>query len=179
MDWMLFWTAFGAIGGTFGALATAAAVIVALWQTKYANKKKLKIEFSDNVQIIPARGNTAKFETFVGVTVTNIGNRNVKLKDWRLIFPDGHGALIVQDVSIFGKTISPPWPMTLEPEDQTSQHWEKDLFYAYIVDEVPKLSAKLKKKPIKWIVTDSTGQKYLVKTKKTAQEYYEEAQAKS
>ena len=40
---MLFWTAFGAIGGTFGALATAAAVIVALWQTKYANKKKLKI----------------------------------------------------------------------------------------------------------------------------------------
>ena len=37
MDWMLFWTAFGAIGGTFGALETAIAVIVELWQTIYSH----------------------------------------------------------------------------------------------------------------------------------------------
>ena len=36
MDWNLFWTAFGAIGGTLGAVATTAAVVVALWQTKYS-----------------------------------------------------------------------------------------------------------------------------------------------
>lgn len=30
MDWNLFWNAFGAIGGTLGAAATAFAVIVAL-----------------------------------------------------------------------------------------------------------------------------------------------------
>ena len=34
MEWNLFWTAFGAIGGTIGAFAATAAVIVALWQTK-------------------------------------------------------------------------------------------------------------------------------------------------
>ena len=53
MDWNLFWAAFGAIGGTVGALATAAAVIVALWQTKYSYKKKLKLSFTDNITIVP------------------------------------------------------------------------------------------------------------------------------
>ena len=51
LDWTLFWTAVGAIGGTLGAIATTAAVIVALWQTKYSQKKKLKLAFSDNVEI--------------------------------------------------------------------------------------------------------------------------------
>lgn len=45
MDWNLFWTAFGAIGGTLGALATFIAVIVALWQTKFSYKKKLQLSF--------------------------------------------------------------------------------------------------------------------------------------
>lgn len=56
MDWLLFWTAFGAIGGTIGALATATAVFVALWQTKYSNKKKLKLAFSDDVVIASGLG---------------------------------------------------------------------------------------------------------------------------
>ena len=43
MDWNLFWTAFGAIGATVGSVATAAAVIVALWQTRISFKKKLQI----------------------------------------------------------------------------------------------------------------------------------------
>ena len=36
----LFWTIFGSIGTTIGSIATAAAVIVALWQTKFSNNKK-------------------------------------------------------------------------------------------------------------------------------------------
>ena len=44
--WTLFWTACGAIGGTLSAIATTSAVIVALRQTKYANRKKLKVEFN-------------------------------------------------------------------------------------------------------------------------------------
>ena len=51
MDWNLFWTAFGAIGGTLGAVATTAAVVVALWQTKYSQKKIIKLAFSDNFQL--------------------------------------------------------------------------------------------------------------------------------
>ena len=61
MDWNLFWTAFGAIGGTLGAVATTAAVIVALWQTKYANKKRLKVEFSDNIIVVPSQGDLSAY----------------------------------------------------------------------------------------------------------------------
>jgi hypothetical protein len=38
-DYTLFWTAFAAIGQAVGAIATAAAVIITLWQIKYVNKK--------------------------------------------------------------------------------------------------------------------------------------------
>ena len=44
MDWNLIWTAVGAIGGTLGAFATSIAVIVALWQTKFNYKKKIRLE---------------------------------------------------------------------------------------------------------------------------------------
>ena len=75
MDWELFWTAFGAIGGTLGAIATTAAVIVALWQTKYANKKRLKVEFSDNIVVVPSHGdlyrrNTSMLESLLQISAT-------------------------------------------------------------------------------------------------------------
>ena len=58
MDWNLFWTAFGAIGGTLGALATFVAVIVALWQTKFSYKKKVQLSFTDNITIVPGKRHT-------------------------------------------------------------------------------------------------------------------------
>lgn len=175
MDKMLFWSAFGAIGTTLGAFATATAVIVALWQTKHANKKKLKVTFTDDVQLVPADGDFTKRMKYVGITVTNIGNRKVKLINWRLVFPDNRGGIIVQDTSPLGKLISPPWPMILESEDQTSQYWDKNLFYAYLLDEVPKYSKKDRNKKIVWIVKDSTGRNYKTKSQKTLQQYLDEA----
>jgi hypothetical protein len=174
MDWNLFWTAFGAIGGTLGAAATAAAVIVALWQTKYANKKKLKVEFSDDIVVIPSQGDVSRKREYVGVTVTNIGNRRIKVCNWQVCFQDGHGALIVQDTSPIGKMIAPPWPMLLEPEEQTHQYWEKRFFYAFIRDEVPK--CKKKNSYLTWIIKDSSDKIYKVNSKKTITEYFIEAE---
>lgn len=70
MNWELFWTAFGAIGGTLGAIATTAAVIVALWQTKYANKKQLKVEFSDNIVVVPSQGDLSQNASGKGMITT-------------------------------------------------------------------------------------------------------------
>ena len=72
----LFWTAFAAIGQAVGAIATAAAVIVTLWQVRYSNKKKLKMKFTDKNVVFSERGDSRYF--FVNLSVTNIGNRNVK-----------------------------------------------------------------------------------------------------
>ena len=40
----LFWTAFAAIGQAVGAIATAAAVIVTLWQVRYSNKNVVIVD---------------------------------------------------------------------------------------------------------------------------------------
>lgn len=175
MNWELFWTAFGAIGGTLGAIATTAAVIVALWQTKYANKKQLKVEFSDNIVVVPSQGNLSQKREYVGITVTNIGNRRIKVSNWQVRFPDGHGALIMQDTSPIGKILAPTWPVLLEPEDQGSQYWEKRLFYAFIKEEAPKY--KKKNFRLLWIVKDSINKEYKVRSPKTIAEYFDEAEA--
>lgn len=41
-DWGMFWQAASAI-------ATAVAAIIALWQTRYQNRKKVKITFNESV----------------------------------------------------------------------------------------------------------------------------------
>lgn len=72
---VLFWTAFAAIGQAVEALATAAAVIVTLWQIRYANAKKVKLNFSDKNVVFSENGNLEVH--FVNLSVSNIGNRNV------------------------------------------------------------------------------------------------------
>lgn len=79
-DYSLFWTAFAAVGQAVGAIATSAAVIITLWQIRYANRKKLNLRFSDNNVVFSENGNL-EFH-FVNLTVTNIGNRNVIIKNW-------------------------------------------------------------------------------------------------
>ena len=39
-NWSLFWTGFGAIGGTVGSLVTAVAIFVALWRAKEPKQDK-------------------------------------------------------------------------------------------------------------------------------------------
>lgn len=176
MDWWnLFWNAFGAIGGTVGALATAAAVIVALWQVKYANKKKLKIEFSDNVTIVPAEGDFSSKKEYVGITVTNIGNRRIKIQHWGIAFPDDRQPFIFLSSPKTSNALSSQWPLVLEPEEQSSQYLTRAYFYTLIRDEAPKCSKK--KSPLRFLVSDSTGKQYFVKSKKTLLEYQSEAEA--
>ena len=78
-QWSLFWDAFGAIGGTVGALATAAAVIVALWQTKFSVRKKLKLSFDPHTVVMTPQNQKVRF---VSLTVVNIGNRDVVIQKW-------------------------------------------------------------------------------------------------
>ena len=108
MDNELFWVAFGAIGGTVGALATTVAVIVALWQTKFNYKKKLKLSFSDSITIVPESGNI--FYKYVGLTVTNIGNRDVVINNWGFYLNDDSLMIIVSDTSPIGRIIQTNLP---------------------------------------------------------------------
>ena len=57
------------IGGV-SSIATFTAVFVALWQTKYANKKKLSCKFVENNAIASLNGQNIK--NYVCMDITNI-----------------------------------------------------------------------------------------------------------
>lgn len=175
IDWNLVWAAVGAIGGVLGAFATTAAVIVALWQTKYQNRKRLKVEFSDNVFLMHPEGPARKEKEYVALTVTNVGNRPVRLEQWLMRLPDGKTSMILCDDSVIGRALAPTWPMLLEPEQQTTRYWEKKLFYGYLAENEKRFDKTWQK--IKMIVKDSTGRKYQIRTKGSLADYIRDAKA--
>lgn len=77
-NWALFWQAASAI-------ATTAAVVVALWQTRYSNKKRLKIKFRDNVILT----NKASKESYVELEISNVGNRKIIINRYGMSFNEG------------------------------------------------------------------------------------------
>lgn len=167
MDKNLFWDAFGAIGGILGAIATFTAVIVALWQTKINYKKKLKLSFSDEITIINANDNT--LVNYIGVTVTNIGNREVFIKNWGFCLNDNTINIILPDTSALGKFFQVKLPYKLQLEESTTLQYETNLFCKSV--EIYINNSKLKpNKKIKFFVIDSTGRRYFVYTDKAANE---------
>lgn len=164
MDWNLFWTAFGAIGGTVGAIATFTAVLVALWQTKIAYKKKLQLSFSDNVSAVT--NNDDCTVSFVGITVTNIGNRNIIIQDWGFLCLDKSRFLILPDASPIGRQLQVQLPHKLNVEEGISLYYNKELFRKAIKSCIEKRTLNPNKR-LKFYVNDSTGKRYIVASKKT------------
>lgn len=157
-DYNLFWTAFAAIGQAVGAIATAAAVIVTFWQIKYANRKRLRLSFSDKNVLFSENGN---FEFhFVNLTVTNIGNRNVIIKNWGIKVSKKQNLLIVPDIkNPIVKMIQKPLPCTLEPEESMDLVFDIKLFLRNLRKQV-KDGVFSEKDKLTLYVTDSTGKMY-------------------
>ena len=97
MDWNLFWTAVGAIGGSIGAIATFSAVVVALWQTKYNNRKKLKVTVTEKNSVVSMKDN--QIFHYVGLSVINIGNRDVVIKSWGFELNGDSRLVIISELS--------------------------------------------------------------------------------
>lgn len=162
------WNAISAIGSWFGSVATFGAVVVALWQTKYANKKKAKLSFVDNLTITPAFpiGSLGYMpETqYVGVDFTNVGNRKIIIKNFWMELPDNHHTIIFPASTPIG-TVS--LPLELDIEESVFLPWEKEKFLEFLKHEesLPQDST------LTFCVTDSTGVTYKCKTKKFVGEY--------
>lgn len=171
-DYNLFWTAFAAIGQAVGAISTAAAVIVTLWQIKYANRKRLRLSFSDKNVVFSENGNL-EFH-FVNLTVTNIGNRNVIIKNWGIIVSKKQNLLIVPDIkNPIVKMIQKPLPCTLEPEESMDLVFEIKLFLRNLREQV-KDGVFSEKDKLTLYVVDSTGKMYFVKSEKTIKKYIDD-----
>ena len=166
-DWNLFWTAFEAIGATIGALATVIAICVALWQTKYSQKKKLKLIFTDNSMVWNQQ--TGESERFISLSAINIGNRKVIIDAWGIKFK-GQEAIVVympDDVSKFEAMLYKKMPIELEVEESTEFTWSMTKFLKFLEIHEDEIKDN---KPITFYVRDTAGIRHCVKTKKTAGE---------
>lgn len=173
MDWMLFWTAFGAVGGTLGALATAIAVIVALWQVKHSEKKKLKLSFSDSMEMI-SQGSNVPEESLISLSVVNIGNRKLIINQWGFDYHNKKGhALLGFNQSPLIQLINPTLPRQLDVEDRIDLYLERKFFIKSLNEGIDKKKLN-KSKKVSFFVMDSTGKIYRVKSSKTVSEMIKE-----
>ncbi len=165
----LFWAAFAA-AVAIGAIATAAAVIVTLWQVRYANKKKLK--FTDKNVVFSERGDSRYF--FVNLSVTNIGNRNVIVRNWGMKVPKKSNYLLVQDMANpMIKVLQKPLPHTLEPEYTIDLVFDLKLFLKNLKEQTSQGVFSMNDK-LTFYVVDTTGKEYTLKIKKTIKQLIED-----
>lgn len=160
--------------GVLGAIATTSAVIVALWKIKYANKKKLTCYFMENNTVVNPNSYTSK--NYVGVSITNIGNKKVILSSWGIMVNRNESIMILTDASnfenadIFDKVISKKTPYFLEIEENVCFLYLKEMFLELVKSYIE--SGKINKyKKICFYVKDSTNKTYKIKSPKKASEY--------
>lgn len=70
-------------------------VIVALWQTKYANKKKIKYYILENNTIVNPDIYTSR--KYIGLSITNTGNKKVILSSWGKMVSRNETIMILTD----------------------------------------------------------------------------------
>ena len=162
-DWGMFWQAASAI-------ATAFAAIIALWQTRYQNHKKVKITFNESV--IYAFGGSLELadkNIYASLDVVNTGNRKIIIKNYGIKLPDGYKLIILQEPTPAGTT---KLPAELDIEQCVSFTWKKDKF----IKQLQSLSDYPKNKKVPFFVQDTAGTYYIFKSPKTIQQYLDEAE---
>ena len=162
-DWGMFWQAASAI-------ATAFAAIIALWQTRYQNHKKVKITFNES--IIYAFGGSLELADkcqYVSLDVVNTGNRKIIISSYGIKLPDGYKWVILQEPTPAGIT---KLPAELDIEQCVSFAWRKDKF----IMQLQNLSDYPRDKKVPFFVQDTAGTYYIFKSPKTIQQYLDEAE---
>ncbi len=91
-DWN--WNAIAAIGQWLGAIATFAAVLVALKQSRDASQARIKVDVSGGSIYSEGRGELTPTEPLVIFSATNAGSRVVTLRSLILVLPNKNRQLI-------------------------------------------------------------------------------------
>lgn len=160
------WNAVSAIGTCLGALATFLACVIALWQTKIAYKKSLKIIFNDNIKL--SHPSIPKEESeYVNVQIINTGNRDVVISEWAYELNDNMKAVLLVNFTKYFPTI---FPITVEVDNKKEIFYEKKFFLKNVEEAIIRNEIN-KQKKIKFSVTDAAGKKYYFYSPKKAKDY--------
>lgn len=135
----LYWTKVAAIGQIAGALATFAAVFVALYLARSERRTRLRVT-AQHAQIVDALGATKT----VSITVQNIGLRAAKidgvgwiggLPSWsiprlvRWAIPRWLRQQTLHQIHDYSWAINENFPWRLQPGESKSTHFRRDKFF--------------------------------------------------
>ena len=155
----------------FGSIATFTAVIVALWQTKHLERKKIKCEFNYNTILVAVEGGKKEY---VAMNITNIGNKKVIIDNWGIKAINGYIMILTCgcEKDEYDRRVAVKTPYILNQEEHVSFYYARNMFLDVLKNEIAKGNINENKK-IKFYVTDSTGKLYIVKSGLKAKEYLE------
>ena len=159
-DWGMFWQATSAI-------ATMAAVVVALWQTTYNNKKRLQIRVRESV-ILTGKDSS---EPYIEIEIANTGNRKVIITRYGISLNENYFIVAVPNDDNMINTES---PVMLDVEEYKIIRWKKSEFIQ-ILRERCTTSNNMR---VTIFVQDSSGKMYIKKTPKSRLQYLDETTIK-
>lgn len=161
------WDIAGVIATCVSAFATFLACFIALWQTKYNNKKKIKLKFYDLA--VPVLSNVSFDQYYISINITNIGNRKIKIIEWAYYIKKERNVLLVNDFPI---NQSNQLPKTLDIEESFDLYFPlkkflKGLEATYKLGKINKFSK------IIFGIKDSSGEIYYIKSPMRVYQYLE------
>ena len=159
-DWGMFWQAASAI-------ATTAAVIVALWQTKYVNKKRVKLIYGEQFRYSRKIQENRETYHYTTIDIVNTGNRKIVVQQLGVELPDGFRYNLNEDIE-FDRPLC-CFPIELEPEQFIKCLWLNDDFRDLLVTR----HLHENNKRITFYIQDSAGIYYKRKTTKTPKQFLE------
>lgn len=160
---------------TLGTIATFAAVFVALWQTRYANRKRLKCTFIQKNTVV--NPNSLEKKHYVIMDISNIGNKKIIVNNWGIKLQESFILILTSgfEKDAFDRAVSIKTPYALEPEENITFAYSENLFKQLIKENIGNGNINPNKK-IKFVVHDSTGKSYYTKSKYKARLYLEQNQ---
>lgn len=151
------WEAISAIGSWFGGMATFLAVVVALWQTKLASKKSLKLSFNRSFTF----NGFGETMDCISISIMNTGNRNITIEEFGFKM-DNDSSLVVMENSIIQNGAK--LPTVLEPDSAIDFHVPLVSFVNSFINAI-KQGILDENGKIKIYVRDSFSKRYYHKTK--------------
>lgn len=154
---MVDWNIFSAISTGLGAFATFIACAISLYQTRIANKKRLKIVIQWNMVIVPS---TEPDKSYVDITLINIGNKPIIINAVGYQRVGQKGFVLVNPHQTHDGKILPGTEHIIEPEHSAYFMFERTNFIGYLEGELQKGYR------LRIFCRDSTGQVYCKRIKK-------------
>lgn len=140
------------------AVATVAAVIVALWQTKYSTRKKLKLKATE----VMASTDMNNFTRFLQIKASNVGNRKITIVNWSVMFNKKDGFQIVD--------ITKNTSFAIDVDESINLSFSLKILRNVLKQEATKKDYKLDKK-LMIVLQDNSGKEYKVKALRSYAKY--------